>query len=132
MPGFPGPAPATAPGQRLGGEWAPGRGRGIELEVRPMGRGMWKRGGFRAAPRALPRSTPAPALTLLRAWGCPVLQTAVPRSPAAASRCWLRAPTPPCSSYPPLHLGQRTQPPAAPCTAPWTESCSRSPPAPPS
>lgn len=37
--GFPGPAPATAPGQRLGGEWAPGRGRGMKLEVRLVGRG---------------------------------------------------------------------------------------------
>lgn len=93
---------------------------------------MREASGLPRSPLCPSRSILALALSLLRAWGCPAPQTAVPLSPRRRRR---RRPVlapgfaPAARFPPPLHLGQRTQAPADPCTAPGTASCSRSPPA---
>lgn len=80
----------------------------------------------------LPRSPPRPSplypssspvtFTSRRVPGAPDCSSPLSPPPPAGVGSGLRARHPP-----PLHLGQRTQPPAAPCTAPGTASCSRTP-----
>lgn len=81
--------------------------------MRLAGRGAWERGGFGSAPRALPCSPRAPALSLLRAQGCRAPQTAVLRSPGLRQPGLAPGSAPAARLPPPLHLGQRTPPPPA-------------------